>query len=42
MKFRTLLLASAAVMIAAPAFAQDDITAAFYTPAKGKFLSNTL
>lgn len=41
MKFRTLLLASAAVMIAAPAFAQDDITATFYTPAKGKFLSNT-
>ena len=41
MKFRTLLLASAAVMVAVPAFAQDDITAAFYTPAKGKFLSNT-
>lgn len=41
MKFRTLLLASAAVLVAAPAFAQDDITAAFYTPAKGKFLSDT-
>ena len=41
MKFRTLLLASAAVMVAAPAFASDDITAAFYTPAQGKFLSDT-
>ena len=41
MKFRTLLLASAAVMVAAPAFANEDITAAFYTPAKGKFLSDT-
>lgn len=41
MKFRTLLLASAAVMVAAPAFAGDDITAAFYTPAQGKFLSDT-
>lgn len=41
MKFRTLLLASAAVMVAAPAFAQEDITAAFYTPAQGKFLSDT-
>lgn len=41
MKFRTLLLASAAVMVAAPAFAGEDITAAFYTPAQGKFLSST-
>ena len=41
MKFKTLLLASAAVMVAAPAFAADDITAAFYTPAQGKFLSST-
>ena len=41
MKFRTLLLASAAVMVAAPAFANEDITAAFYTPAQGKFLSDT-
>ena len=41
MKFRTLLLASAAVLVAAPAFAGEDITAAFYTPAKGKFLSST-
>ncbi len=41
MKFRTLLLASAAVLVAAPAFAGEDITAAFYTPAKGKFLSDT-
>ncbi len=41
MKFRTMLLASAAVLVAAPAFAGDDITAAFYTPAQGKFLSST-
>lgn len=41
MKFKTLLLASAAVLVAAPAFAADDITAAFYTPAKGHFLSDT-
>lgn len=41
MKFRTLLMASAAVLVAAPAFAADDITAAFYTPAQGKFLSST-
>ena len=41
MKFKTLLMASAAVLVAAPAFAADDITAAFYTPAQGKFLSST-
>ena len=41
MKFRTLLLASAAVLVAAPAFAAEDITAAFFTPAKGHILSDT-
>ncbi len=38
---KTLLLASAAVLVTAPAFAGEDITAAFYTPAQGKFLSST-
>ena len=41
MKFRTILLASAAVMFAGTAAAAEDITAAFYTPGQGKVLSNT-
>ena len=40
MKFRTMLLASAAVMFASSASAAD-ITAKFFTPAQGGILSNT-
>lgn len=40
MKFRTMLLASAAVMFASSASAAD-ITAKFFTPAQGGFLSDT-
>ena len=40
MKFRTLLLASAAVMVTTSAMAVD-ITNPFYLPTKGKFLSDT-
>ena len=40
MKFRTLLLASAAVMFTTSAMA-TDITNPFYLPVKGKFLSDT-
>lgn len=41
MKFRTMLLASAAVMVASSAFAAEDITSPFYLPAQGKILSDT-
>ena len=40
MKFRTLLLASAAVMVTTSAMAMD-ITNPFYLPTEGKFLSST-
>ena len=40
MKFRTMLLASAAVMFTSSAFAAD-ITNPFFLPTQGKFLSDT-
>ena len=41
MKFRTMLLASAAVMFAASTASAADLTGAFYMPGEGKFTSDT-
>ena len=41
MKFRTMLLASAAVMFAAGTASAADLTGAFYMPGEGKFTSDT-